>query len=192
MSAGDNHNQFSIKDDMKKEKQRLIILCGEAFSGKTTLSKKLSEAFGAEIVGRDRIYFALEKILALESTPDDDDYALWNNLWPVAVQGAKNQLLVGNSVVFDDNCLLFRQREDLRVVAKDMDVDFSLVHLDIPAEVLKERKARNKITRDRHDVPSSWLEEDSSIFERPTENENPITYAQNSPLDELLDKIRKE
>ena len=174
---------------MKKEKQRLIILCGEAFSGKTTLSKKLSESFGAEIVGRDRIYFALEKILALENTPDDDDDLLWNNLWPVAVQGAKNRLLIGNSVVFDDNCLLFRQREDLRAVAKDMDVYFSLVHLDIPVEVLRERKARNKITRDRHDVPSGWLAEDAIIFERPTEVENPIVYAENSSLDELLEKI---
>ena len=177
---------------MKNKKQRLIVLCGEAFSGKTTLSKKLSEAFGAEIVGRDRIYFALEKILTLENTPDDDDYALWNNLWPVAVQGAKNQLLIGNSVVFDDNCLLFRQREDLRSLAKDMDVDFSLVYLDIPSEVLKDRKARNKITRDRHDVPSSWLAEDSIIFERPTEAENPIIYVENSSFDELLNKIGRE
>ncbi|MFA7208969.1 MAG: ATP-binding protein [Parcubacteria group bacterium] len=177
---------------MKKEKQRLIILCGEAFSGKTTLSKKLSESFGAEIVGRDRIYFAIEKILALESTPDDDDDSLWNNLWPIAVQGAKNQLLIGNSVVFDDNCLLFRQREDLRAVAKDMGVDFSLVYLDIPVEVLKERKARNKITRDRHDVPSGWLTEDAINFERPTKAENPIIYTENFPFDGLLDKIGRE
>ncbi|MDP1834156.1 MAG: ATP-binding protein [Candidatus Moranbacteria bacterium] len=177
---------------MKKEKQRLIILCGEAFSGKTTLSKKLFESFGAEIVGRDRIYFTIEKILALESTPDEDDDSLWNNLWPVAVQGAKNQMLIGNSVVFDDNCLLFRQREDLRAVAKDIGVDFSLVYLDIPVEVLRERKARNKITRDRHDVPSGWLTEDAINFERPTEAENPIIYTENFPFDRLLDKIGRE
>lgn len=180
-----------MKSDMRKEEQRLIVLCGEAFAGKTTLAKKLSEVFKAEIVGRDQIYFAVEKILALENTPDDDDYVLWNNLWVIAVQGIKNQLLAGNSVVIDDNCLLFRQREDLRVIAKNMNVDFFLVYLNIPAEVLQTRKARNKITCDRHDVPSSWLVEDSAIFERPTEAENPIICVENSSLDELLIKIGK-
>ena len=65
------------------ERKILFILCGEAFAGKTTLSKRIADLFGAKIVGRDEIYFATEKILALENTPEEDEDMLWKNLWPL-------------------------------------------------------------------------------------------------------------
>lgn len=67
---------------MEKKNTRIFILCGEAFSGKSTLAEKLSERYGAKIVGRDKIYFAIDDILALEDTPEEDDSALWKSLWP--------------------------------------------------------------------------------------------------------------
>jgi predicted kinase len=170
--------------------QTLIILCGEAFSGKTTLSNKIANNFGAKVVGRDEIYFAVEKILALENTPDEDDHYLWKNLWPLVLQGVKNQFLLGNSVVIDDNCLYLRQRDELRSIVREIGVKSLLIFLDIPAEVLKQRKEQNKMSKNRHDVPSAWLTEDSEIFERPTEKENPIIYTSDETLDAFVDKIK--
>jgi predicted kinase len=175
---------------MKKENQRLFILCGEAFSGKSTLAKKISESYGAKIIGRDEIYFALDDILALENTPDKDDSSLWNNLWPIAIRGVKNQLSLGNSVVFDDTCLHLRQREELRSIAKELGIISNFIYFDISAETLKKRREENKITKDRHDVPSGWLEEDAQLFERPTESENSVIYTENTTIDELLKKLK--
>jgi predicted kinase len=174
---------------MKKENQYLFILCGEAFSGKSTISEKISEMHKATIIGRNKIYFALDSILALEDTPDEDDDELWESLWSVAVQGAKNQLLLGNSVVFDDNCFFLHQREELRSLAKSIGIKAILIYLDIPTDTLKKRKERNKIEKSRHDVPSSWLAEDAQKFERPTENENPLIFTENDSVDELLKKL---
>jgi predicted kinase len=161
---------------MKDKTPFLFILCGEAFSGKSTLARQITDRYEAEIVGRDRIYFALNSMLALEDTPENDDDALWKNLWPLAVQGVRNQLLLDKSVVFDDNCLYLSQREELRSVAKICNAQSILIYLNVPKAILQERKKRNKITNERHDVPSAWLEEDTGVFERPIQDEAPLTY----------------
>lgn len=169
--------------------QKLYILCGEAFSGKSTLSKKIAEHFDAKIVGRDEIYFATEKILAFEHTPDEDDDSLWKNMWPLVLQGAKNHLLLGNSVVIDDNCLYLRERNELRAIAKEVGIESILIFLDIPPEVLKQRKEENKISKTRHDVPSAWLMEDSVLFERPAEAEHPIIYRSDMSFDDFISNL---
>jgi len=175
---------------MKKENQCLFILCGEAFSGKSTLAEKIAKIYEAKIVGRDKIYFAIDSILALENTSDEDDDKLWKNLWPIAVQGVKNQLLLGNSVVVDDNCLYLSQREELYSLAKNLGIKYVLVYLNIAAKTLKERKEQNKIDKNRHDVPSGWLEKDNKLFERPSKNENPLIFTENDALDKMLKKLK--
>ena len=167
------------------ENKTLFILCGEAFAGKTTLSKKIADLYKAKIVGRDKIYFATEKTLALENTPEEDDNTLWNNLWPLVIQGTKNQLFLGNSVVIDDNCLYIRQRDELRSIAERSGIKSILIYLNVPTSLLKERKAKNKNSKDRHDVPSEWMEEDSNLFERPTEVEKPIVYTSDMSFEDL-------
>jgi|SRR3989344_3670602 len=172
--------------------QTLFILCGEAFSGKSTLAKKIAEKYGAKVVGIDEVYFATESILALENTPDEDDSSLWKNLWTVVFQGIKNHLLLGNSVIVDDNCFRLSRRDELRSLAKEMDVKTALVYIDTPMEVLKERKEKNKVSKERHDVPSAWMEEDSNKFERPTEVENPIYYKEGVSIDEFFESLESQ
>jgi len=53
----------------------------------------------------------------------------------------------------------------------------------------KKRKEENKLTKDRHDVPSGWLENDAKKFEHPTENESPVIYAENDTPDKLFEKL---
>lgn len=171
---------------MKNGNKTLFILCGEAFAGKTTLSKKMADLYEAKIVGRDEVYFAIEKILALENTPDKDDDTLWGNLWPLVIQGAKNQLSLGNSVVIDDNCLFLKQRDELRLVAEQSGAKNILIYLNIPNNILKERKTENKNSKNRHDVPSEWMAEDSSLFERPTEIEKPVIYTPDISFEDLV------
>lgn len=171
---------------MENVNQTLFILCGEAFAGKSTLSKMLSHSHDALIIGRDEIYFATENMLALANTPEEDDEKFWNDLWPVVVQGVKNQLLLGNSVVVDDNCFYLAQRNELRALAKDLGVKSTLIYLDIPAKTLRKRKDDNKITMVRHDVPSAILEKDTKPFERPTDQEKPIIYSSDICLEDFV------
>jgi len=168
----------------------LYIVCGKAFSGKSTLSKKIAEKSGAEIVGRDKIYFAIEKMLELENSPEEDDDKLWSkDLWPIAAQGVKNHLLLGRSVVFDDVCLRRWQRDELKGIASVANAETKLIYLDIPESVLRERKERNKTTKERHDVPSTWLEDDEKVFEKPEISENPLVVTDASKFEELLVQI---
>jgi predicted kinase len=111
-------------------------------------------------------------------------------MWPLVLQGVKNQLLLGNSVVIDDNCLYVKERDELRTVAKEVGVESILVFLDIPMEILKERKEQNKISKTRHDVPSAWFAEDSLFFERPTKVENPIIYKSDTSFDDFVNNLK--
>lgn len=174
---------------MENTNQTLYILCGEAFAGKSTMSKLIANSHKANIVGRDEVYFAAENILALKSTPEEDDTKFWNDLWPIVVQGVKNQLIVGKSVVVDDNCFYLAQRNELRSVAKDLGVRNVLIYLDIPSEELRRRKDENKITMVRHDIPSAILEKDTKPFERPTDQENPIIYRPEMSLEDFVKKL---
>ncbi len=174
---------------MQNNGHRLFILCGEAFSGKSTLSQEIAKAYDAKVIGRDAIYFALDDLLALEDTPEADDHALWEGMWPIALQGVKNQLLLGNSVVVDDNCLHLRQRDELRSIAKDAGVTSALVYLDVSAQTIRERKEQNKFAKTRHDVPSAWLEEGARVFERPTEVENPIVVNEGMSAGDVLKQL---
>lgn len=166
-------------------KQTLFVLCGEAFSGKSTLAKELANKYEAKIVGIDQVYFAAEPILALENTPDEDDASLWKNLWTIVLQGIKNHLLLGHSVVVDDNCFRLSRRDQLRDLAWGVGAKTVLIYLDTPAEVLKERKKKNKVSKERHDVPSAWMVEDAIKFERPTAAENPLMYKQGMSLSDI-------
>ena len=102
------------------------------------------------------------------------------------MQGSKNQLLLGNSVVIDDNCLYLRQRDELRLIAKGMGAEAILIYLDTPRELIKKRKEENKLAKTRHDVPSAWLEEDSQLFERPTQIEKYLSYKPGMVIEEQI------
>ena len=153
--------------------------------------KGLSEKFGAKIIGRDVVYFALDKFLNLEQTPEKDEDNLWINLWPIALQGVKNQLLSGNNVIYDDNCLRLHQREELKKIAEESSANSVVIYLATSAETIKARKEENKITNERHDVPSSWILEEAKLFERPTEDENPIIFTEDMSEDDFLKKIEE-
>lgn len=167
----------------------LFILSGEAFSGKTTIAKQIAEKYNAKIIGRDVVYFALDTFLALEETPENDEENLWTYLWPIALQGVKNQLLLGNHVIYDDNCLRAHQREELRSIAKEAKTQHKVIYLATSAETIKARKEKNKKTKERHDVPSGWMEEEAILFERPNEIEDPIVFTENMTMNEFLKKI---
>ena len=167
----------------------LFILCGEAFSGKSTLAKKLSKKFDAVIVGRDVAYFALDKILALEEAPEDLDDLIWKKLWPVAVIGARNHLLLGRSVVFDDTCIRRKERDDLRDMAKECGANCILLFLDTTQQTRKQRHEQNRISGHRHDVPSAWIRQDSEDFEKPGLDEEPVVVEENTEFEVLLKNL---
>ncbi len=180
---------YNLPMQQQPQEQTLFILCGEAFSGKSTVAKQLAEKYGATILGSDKVYFAAESIFALEHTPNEDYGNLWKNLWTIVFQGVKNHLLLGNSVIVDDNCFRLRRRDELRALAHGMGVKTVLIYADTSMNVLLERKEKNKISKERHDVPSDWMVADSVKFERPTEAENAIIYTPEMAFEGLVEKL---
>lgn len=173
-------------------KNTLIILCGEAFSGKTFLARKLATTFGARIGGRDAVWQAIKAVCALDEMSDEVDDTLWSGLWTIAVVGARNNLGAGRSLIFDDNCFFLRQRDELRTVADKVGARSVLIYVDASAELIKQRKEENKVTKERHDIDSGWLAEDRKTFERPSATEDFIRYSPETNYEDLVNQIEQK
>jgi predicted kinase len=115
---------------------RLILTCGLPGSGKTTLARQLAADRGAVCLTKD------EWLWALGSTPWDESARekVEHQLWRLA----QELLRLGLSVVLDFGLWARIERDELRRVARGLDVGVELHYLDGPADELWRRiEARN-------------------------------------------------
>jgi predicted kinase len=163
----------------------LYIMCGVAFSGKSTLAKKIEEYTGATLISQDALFFEKEKELNL----DQDSDKQWRMLLDMCLERIKENLSAGESVVFDNTNTKFEHREELRVVTESVGAKTKVIFLDTPMEIQKERQEKNLETGERHDVKQEYLDQAVKELEIPGENENTIVFKPDSDLESFLKTI---
>ena len=117
-------------------KARLILTCGLPGAGKTTLARRLAADRGAVRLTKD------EWLWALGSSPWDrvTGPKIEQELWRLA----QEILSLGLSVVLDFGLWARIERDEMRSVARGLDVDVELHYLDVPTDELWRRiEARN-------------------------------------------------
>lgn len=164
----------------------LYIMCGVGFSGKSTLSKKIAEYVGADLVSQDGMYFEKKD----EFNIDQDDDEQWRMLSDWCHERILEKLKQGKSVVFDDVALRFEHREKLRQLAKSVNANTKVVFLDTPIEIQKERQMRNLVTKERHDVKQEYLDQAIAELEVPIETENVLIFKPDTNLEEFLNNFK--
>lgn len=157
-------------------------MCGVAFSGKSTLAKKIAEDKKAALVSQDNIWFAKREELNLDLDSDDD----WERIQQLSREKIKELLIGGSSIVYDDISLKYANRELLRTLAKESAAEAILVYLDTPRDIQRERQAKNLQAGDRHDVPDHLIEWGLAELEIPQENENPFIFTPDTNTAEWL------
>ncbi len=168
-----------------KKMKKLYFLCGVAFSGKSTLAKKIAEYKNATLVSQDEIWFIKEKELGLDLNSDED----WERVQQISKAKVRDVLLGGESVVYDDICLKYANRESLRNLATECNAIPILIYLDTPRNIQEERRARNAETKERHQVPSHIINWGLEELEIPLEGERPFIYRPESDLEEWLKNL---
>lgn len=149
----------------------LYLLCGLAFSGKSTLGARLAERTGATIVSLDEIN-AERGLDGGAGIPD----AEWLRTHHEALARLDALLAAGRSVVLDDtNCFRFL-RDAYREVAARHQVSATVVVLDVPLDVVRARMRENERSGARAAVTDAVLEELVAKFEWPDEDEIVVTY----------------
>ena len=128
--------KHGVRVSIAMSEARLILTCGLPGAGKTTVARQLAANRGAVRLTKD------EWMWALGSTPWDapTQEKLEHELW----QLAQEILRLGLSVVLDFGLWARIERDEMRSVARSLDVGVELHYLDVPADELWRRiDARN-------------------------------------------------
>jgi predicted kinase len=147
----------------------LYLLCGLAFSGKSTVAAVLARRLGALVVSLDHINAerGLEGGLGI---PAEE----WGRTHAVALERAEAGLAAGRPVVVDDtNCFRFL-RDDHRRAADRLGVPTVVIHLDAPLSLILERLRANDRAPTRSPVTEAILLELAAKFEPPGPDESTL------------------
>jgi predicted kinase len=149
----------------------LYLLCGMAFSGKTTLAAVLSRHLQAEVVSLDDVN-ASRGLHGGVGAPD----AEWARTHQEALRRVAAALKAGRSVIVDDtNCFRFL-RDSYRAVATPRGIETTVIYLDRPLSLIRERVRQNDRVRTRPQVLESVLLDLAHKFEPPTPDEQVLLF----------------
>lgn len=151
-------------------KNKLIVLTGLPFSGKTTLTREIIKHAGGIKVSED----AIKDSHGLD--PEHMNQSDWDNLITETVDTAYQLLDDGETVIIDGTNLKKEDRDKARDKAAKLGVQCLLVYLDISEEEIEQRRQHNHITQERAHVSDEIMETASGMIEEPMAEENPILY----------------
>lgn len=159
----------------------LYLLCGVAFSGKTTLGKAIAEYAGLLVVSTDEI----NEVRGLRGG-DGIHYSEWEKTHAIAVSWLDDLMRSGRDLVVDDtNCFRWI-RDRFRGVAERHGYQTRVIHLDVPLATVHERRRRNESTAERHGVIDNIFESHVAEFEVPGEDEDAVVYRPSQDLEAWL------
>ncbi len=159
-------------------------MCGLAFSGKSTLARKIAEHTGSKLVSFDTIWVKKDKEQLVPKGAEG-----WRYIRDVAQEEILAYLKAGDSVVYDDNNPRKEHREELRKVAKAGGVHAAVIYLDTPLDIIREREAVNRASQDRNDVEPENFEKVMKDMEIPTAEEHVITFTPKTNFDDFLEDL---
>ena len=160
---------------------KLYILCGLPYSGKTTLRKELVKKLHFDYVSVDEIM--KERNMWREGHPTQDD---WNEAYSIAYEQIKHLLKQNRNVIFDNANLTTQERGVAKQIAQSLEVQSMLIYIKTSMEEIMKRRKENEITKLRGHLEDNLLKSAIDKFEEPTVEENPIIYNAQMNLDEWI------
>ena len=163
----------------------LYIMCGLAFSGKSTLSCKIAEYTGAKRIAFDELWVEKEKEKPISKGDEG-----WKFIREAGLREVAKALSEGISVVYDDNNPRFEHREEVRKIAERLGIKNLVIYLNTPLEIIKSRETANRNTGERHEVEPLNFQKVANDLEVPTSKENFIEFTEETDLNDFLQKIK--
>ncbi|MDP2651060.1 MAG: ATP-binding protein [bacterium] len=159
----------------------LYIMCGLAFSGKSTLAKAIAKHTGATLISQDAIWF--EKLEEEKTTGNKPTY---NAVLNISRRKICEALALGRSAVFDNTNAGFNHREEFRQIANECGAKSFVVYLNVSDEELLRRQNANRITKERHDPQEKDIQTVRDHFEAPTQDEKVLEFLPNEDVTNWL------
>jgi predicted kinase len=149
----------------------LYLLCGLAFSGKSTLAAAISRHTGAVVVSLDEIN-ARRGLYGGVGIPDEE----WSRTHAEALGLVETALRAGRSVVVDDtNCFRFL-RDNYREIADRHGVPSVVLHVNAPLSLAFSRIRANELEPSRASITESVMLDLIEKFEWPAADETVLVF----------------
>jgi predicted kinase len=146
--------------------KRLFMMCGIAFSGKTTAAKQLVQALGCA-------YVSLDEINAERGLHGGEGIAVgeWERTHGIAPERMRELMARGVDIVLDDTNRFRWLRDRYRQVAGENGYVAELVYLEVSLKEVQARIVRNTMTAGRRSMESNVFGEHVREFETPQADE---------------------
>jgi predicted kinase len=169
---------------------KLYILCGIPFSGKTILAKKIAENPNFIRVDLDEVKFDLFGQSIKDSEINQEG---WNKVYQEMYQRIEGFLRQGKNVVNDTGNFTKHERDLVKQIADKLSLETAVVFVNTPEKIAHERLLKNRQTKERFDVEDEDFKQTVAEMQVPTEEENVVVYNYGESLDNWVrEKIWKE
>lgn len=167
---------------------KLYILCGIPFSGKSTLAQKIVSMLGFVRIDLDEIKF---EIFGENITDDQIDQSGWDKVYQEIYRKIKQDLINGETVIYDTGNFTKHERELAKKIADDLGLVSITIYVDIPQEVARQRLLQNRQTKVRFDVSDTDFEGTIKEMEIPSPDETHLVYHGDEDVDVWINRYLK-
>lgn len=163
---------------------RLILLCGPAFSGKTTLARVLA--------ARGFVHVSLDDTLRAEGLEPGRGLPVeaWERASAAACARIREEAARGRDIVLDDTLCYRFLRDRYRAVAHEAGLDVTLAVLAIDAAEVGRRVAANSSDPRRAGIEPAVLDAHLASFEWPAADETHVALDASRPAAENAVRLR--
>lgn len=152
---------------------KLYILCGIPFSGKSTLAKAISNTLGYEVVDLDEVKFEL---YGNDTRDSDLQQKEWDKIYKEMYERIENFLREGKTVIHDAGNFTKKERDQVRQIATTLGIETQTIFVDTPKNVAYQRLLQNRKLQTRFDVPDEDFESTAAEIETPQKDESVLIF----------------
>jgi len=174
------------KDYINRYKaNRLYILCGIPFSGKTTLAKKIVEKIGFSRIDLDEVKFSL---FGKDITDSQIDQSGWDSVYQEMYRQIKQALSNGETVVHDTGNFTKHERDLVKKIADELNIESTTIFVNIPKPEAYKRLLDNRKTNIRFNVTDEDFESTVKEMEPPDQSENHLVFIWTDSVDHWIER----
>jgi predicted kinase len=172
---------------MASSRPTLIMVCGLSFAGKSTLGRALSKKFAWAEVDVDETKVRLH---GPGITDDQLTQTQWDAIYGQANEEIAAFLKSGQSVVDASRYFKKAERDEARLLAKNLCANVITIYVDTPEFLARERWQRNKRTKMRRDVSDASFQDIIDSMQPPGAEEHAIVFHYADDLDRWVSALK--
>ena len=164
---------------------KLIIICGISFAGKSTLGKTIAQQFGYAQVDVDDVKF---RLYGPDIKDEDLSHADWVRVYAETDKLIECYLKTGKTVIDASRNFSKRERQLARHIAAKVGTEIVTIFVDTPEAIARQRLLENRKKQARRDVTDKDFEEILQVIEPPTADENPFVFRYGDQIESWISK----